>query len=551
MKPAEKLILALLAVFLFADYLLGMVLIDLIGIDAPQYASIAREMAENGQWLKVQHRLTDYYMDKPPLLFWLSAISIKLFGVTDFAYRLPSVLFNLLGAWAVYRFAKSLYASERVGRIAFWMWAACQAFFLLNHDVRTDTILAGAVVTAMWQLHEYLKRKKAFHFVLAFFFMGIAFMEKGPIGLMVPLLGFGTEWAVKGRWKEIFHLRWLAGLLIFVAVISPMLWSVYSQYGTEGLRFHFWTQSFGRITGESKWKDSSTPFFFVHTFLWSFAPWMLLTVAALAGRLAHLARTRLKVDKETEFITVGSIVLPFVALSMSHYKLPHYIFVFFPMAAMLTASYTEKLTEKAAHFRRAFAVQTVLGVCIWILAALLFVWAFPATNYLLFVPLLIPLAAFIFYVQNREVRWQRIVFPGVAAMIALNFVLNVWFYPQLVTYQPASTAWRYVKDKNIDPKSLYFVGTSNHVMEFYLETIIPFREPEALTQEASPFWVFANEEGKAGLEKAGLSPIDAVEIPDFQVVKVNLGFLNPKTRPSTLKKCYLLHYLPHESKVTP
>ena len=55
--------------------------IDVMDVDASQYASIAMEMLQGGSWLEVQHRHADY-LDKPPLLFWASALSYALFGIS-------------------------------------------------------------------------------------------------------------------------------------------------------------------------------------------------------------------------------------------------------------------------------------------------------------------------------------------------------------------------------------------------------------------------------------------------------------------------------------
>src|SRR5476651_1311037 len=92
-------------------YLLGMIMIPLMDIDASQYASISREMLENKSYLKVYDLGMDY-LDKPPMLFWLSAISMKIFGVHDWAYRIPSFLFALLAVYSTYRLALLIYRKE-------------------------------------------------------------------------------------------------------------------------------------------------------------------------------------------------------------------------------------------------------------------------------------------------------------------------------------------------------------------------------------------------------------------------------------------------------
>ena len=92
-------------------YLLGMFCIPLMDIDAAQYASISREMLERKSYLQL-YDLGKDYLDKPPMLFWLSAVSMKIFGVYDWAYRLPSFLFTLIAIYSTYRLAYIFYKKE-------------------------------------------------------------------------------------------------------------------------------------------------------------------------------------------------------------------------------------------------------------------------------------------------------------------------------------------------------------------------------------------------------------------------------------------------------
>src|ERR1017187_4759933 len=92
-------------------YLFNM-FIDVMDIDAAQYAAMSREMLESGNYLQVHASGLDY-LDKPPLLFWLASLSLKLFGVTNFAYKLPAVLFIILGVYSTYRFALEWYDKQR------------------------------------------------------------------------------------------------------------------------------------------------------------------------------------------------------------------------------------------------------------------------------------------------------------------------------------------------------------------------------------------------------------------------------------------------------
>src|SRR5207344_2558843 len=88
-------------------YIFGL-FVNVMDVDAAQYASISREMLQNHRYLEVLHRGNNY-LDKPPLLFWLAVLSFKIFGVSNFACKLPTFLFTLLGVYSTYRIANLLY----------------------------------------------------------------------------------------------------------------------------------------------------------------------------------------------------------------------------------------------------------------------------------------------------------------------------------------------------------------------------------------------------------------------------------------------------------
>jgi 4-amino-4-deoxy-L-arabinose transferase-like glycosyltransferase len=98
----------LLLTALLGVQLVGVFCIPLMDIDAAQYASISREMLERNSFLQI-YDLGKDYLDKPPMLFWLSALSMKIFGIYDWAYRLPSFIFLILALYATFKFAKLKY----------------------------------------------------------------------------------------------------------------------------------------------------------------------------------------------------------------------------------------------------------------------------------------------------------------------------------------------------------------------------------------------------------------------------------------------------------
>ena len=142
-------------------YLLAMWSIPVIDIDAAQYASMSREMLENNSFLKL-YDLGHDYLDKPPMLFWLSSLSMRFLGVYDWAYRIPSVLMLLLAIYATYRLALLFY-SQTIAQLSAIILASSQAVFLMVHDVRCDTMLLGWVTFSLWQLAAWYENNRWKH----------------------------------------------------------------------------------------------------------------------------------------------------------------------------------------------------------------------------------------------------------------------------------------------------------------------------------------------------------------------------------------------------
>src|SRR6478735_90663 len=272
-------------------YLLGMTMIPVMDIDASQYASISREMLENKSWLQVFDLGKDY-LDKPPMLFWLSAISMKIFGVHDWAYRLPSFCFAWLAVYATYRLALLFYKKE-IAQLSAIVLAASQALFLITHDVRCDTMLIGWVALSLWQMAAWYQTNKWKHFFVAFIAIAGGMMTKGPIALMVPAFAFVPHFILRREWKQLFRWEYILGVLIIAVMLVPMSIGLYQQFDLHpgklingdpiqsGLKFYYWTQSFGRYTGENHFNEMNHFTFLLENMMWSFLPWIIFFLLGL------------------------------------------------------------------------------------------------------------------------------------------------------------------------------------------------------------------------------------------------------------------------------
>jgi len=273
-------------------YIIGM-FAPLFENDSAQFAVMAMRMYQENDFINL-FKGSQEYLDKPHMHYWLAALSFKiLFGLHDWAYRIPGILASFLAAYSCYGLGKLLY-NTCIGKLAAIIFLTAQTIVLSNIDVRTDAVLTGFTIFAIWQLAAYIEKRTLISIILGAFGAGIAFATKGQIAILVigfPLL---CHLAYTRKWKAFIDWRVLVALVVFAITITPMLYAYYLQFdmhpdkiirGKGGIFFIFWEQSFERLSGEGIGKNSSDYFFFFHTFLWVFLPWSVIGVIAYARRI--------------------------------------------------------------------------------------------------------------------------------------------------------------------------------------------------------------------------------------------------------------------------
>ncbi len=532
-----------IAAALWAIIILGGMWVDVMEVDAAQYAAIGREMRDTGSWLEVYERGEDYNSlgnpDKPPLLFWLSAASYTLLGVHDFSYKLVSVLVGLLGAFSIYQLGRLIY-DTRTARLAAILYGSSLGFILMLNDVRTDTLLIGWVAFACWQLERYLRGKRWGAWFLAFTGIAMAMLAKGPLGLIAVAAPFGADALLRRDWKRIFRWEWILGIILILIWLTPMLIGLYRQWGWDhGVIYYFWTQSFGRITGENVWKDDTSPFFFTHTFLWTFLPWSLLLITALFRNIFEIRR-QVNNALSGEFIAPAGFVLLFLAMSSSHFKLPHYIYITFPFAALLTADFLADLQSGTRIFKWLSSIQLFVSLLVLTVSGMVVSWIFPGGfgwGFLTGFGLVAVLAAFF---QKFDGMF-RLLGPSLISLLVFGLVANFVFYPNLLRYQASSNAGKYIHRQQLNENdvALFAIGEESiHALDFYAEMTVPFvgNTDSLLLPGQNTRYVYTTAAGLSDLQQAGYQTSIVKRWPFFRVTHLNGHFLNPAKRAESLEE---------------
>lgn len=516
--------------------------IHVMEIDAAQYAALSMEMLQSGDFFQV-HLRGENYLDKPPLTFWLSATSFALFGLNDMAYRLPHFLMALLALFSTYSLAK-IYYSTSVAQWSVLVLGGCQAFFLMNHDCRTDTILTGAVAFTLWQMGAYISNGRWIHILGSGFGMGLALLTKGPMGLVIPILTYGPHLVLNVRFKTIFDPKWIVALFIAGIMLLPMCWGLYQQYGMYGLRFYFWIQSFGRITGESTWDNGTGPLFLWQNHLWSFAPFTFVFFFAMFFQAKTIFNHLFKKQPCPEMFSFFGFLLPFLAFSSSHYQLPHYIFVLYPMASIFTANYIVHEYPKAKNLILNGLHIVLVGI---FLALILFLvlYSLEGITYKSIGYVLFGIIILVFLYVKRPAT-SSLLWYTTALYAYINVGLNGIAYPSLLQYQFGSICGVWAREHQIPvEKFKCYRAEGGFGLDFYLNGI-----PEKIqdTEHKIPFerdfkgyTVFTDADGIGNIQRAGFQVDTILKGEEYHVSTLTPKFINPATRNETVEKKYLIH----------
>nr|WP_299796142.1 glycosyltransferase family 39 protein [uncultured Maribacter sp.] len=541
-----------LILLIFMVYVAGM-FVTLFENDSAQFSVMAMRMVQENDFFSL-FKGPEEYLDKPHMHYWLAALSYKIFGIHDWSYRIPGILATLLAAYSCYGLGSLLY-NKHVGKLAALVFMTAQTIVLGAIDVRTDAVLTGFSILAIWQLAKYIEKGSVSAIVIGAFAAGIAFSTKGQIALLVIGLPILCHLFYTGKWKAFLSWKVLLALLVFAVTIIPMLYAYYLQFDLHpekvirgkdhrsGIFFIFWEQSFERLSGEGIGKNSSDYFFFFHTFLWVFLPWTILSITAFYHKIKVFVNQKFKYVQGSEFLTVGGITLIFIIISFAQFKLPHYLNITIPLFSVITAAYIYNLytANKEKTLKYLMIGQYFVLSIVFIASALICFYVFKLRSVVAYVFLIGAAILIIYYALKREGIYMKLVTISVCASLLLNAVLNLHFYPNLLDYQGGSSMSKVIAEKDIPVDRIYKVG-KNHTwsLDFYNQFPVQITTPEVLKSKKD-IWVYVNDDEMAMLEEKGFDWDSQLSVDQFRITRLQGKFLNPNTRKKVTRKMHLLH----------
>lgn len=347
--------------------------LPLLDRDEPRFARASIEMMDRNEWL-VPYFNDAYRFDKPPLTYWWMRLHYSLFGTHEFAARLHSFFSALITALLLFQIARSFNYSKKRALLSAAIWLSTLQVFIHSRIAVADMLLIACLTLSFAALKELLYSERVYKkfsvwFYLLYLSMGLGFLAKGPIALIIPLLSslFCLYFSRKLPNFQTRSLQLLKesplGLTLFFALIGS--WGIPALLATNGAYFDVGINQHVIKRGFTAFNDRLTiPLvYYLIVILIFFSPW----VSALVPSLKRVYK-ELK-ERPEHTLTLAWIGVSFGLFSFYQTQLPHYILPAYPMLALIVGQYDFSLLKKKTLLsfwlhRVFFAILIVAAVCL-------------------------------------------------------------------------------------------------------------------------------------------------------------------------------------------
>jgi 4-amino-4-deoxy-L-arabinose transferase-like glycosyltransferase len=211
-----NILIAIGALILFVPFLGAVHLFDW---DEINFAECAREMVVSGDYFSVTINYQPFW-EKPPIFIWMQALSMNLFGINEFAARLPNAICGMFTLLVLFNIGRKLY-DERFGLI----WVLAYAGSFLPHFYFKSGIIDPwfnlFIFSGVYYFIVFSNNKRTRPLILSAIFIGLAILTKGPVAGLIFGLCFGVFWTLK-RFQSIITIKQILIYALAVAFVGGL-----------------------------------------------------------------------------------------------------------------------------------------------------------------------------------------------------------------------------------------------------------------------------------------------------------------------------------------
>jgi 4-amino-4-deoxy-L-arabinose transferase-like glycosyltransferase len=325
-------------------FFFGLGAFGLTGADEPRYAQIAREMLARHDWI-VPTLNGAPWLEKPALLYWKMMNSYSIFGVSDWAARVPAAFYATALVLGIFFFMRRFrFASELDAA----MIAASSAGMIgFGRGASTDMLVSAPFALAMMSWWTWHQTGRKLWLMIFYGLLGVGALAKGPVAPALAVLVVGAYALLRRDGKIFLRTISVPGFALFFAIVLP--WFVAIQIKVpQFFRVFFIEHNLERF-GTNLYQHSQPFWYYIPVFLLAALPWTFFALPALveAGRNVFRRESpepsAAPGDDGLPGFLFFWIVVPIIFFSLSRAKLPGYILPAIPAAALLTADYIHRL----------------------------------------------------------------------------------------------------------------------------------------------------------------------------------------------------------------
>lgn len=359
----DALLLTGFCAFLF---LYGLAQFGLIGADEPRYAQVAREMLERRDWITPVLNGRPW-LEKPPLYYWQAILAYSIFGVSDWAARLPSAIDSSLLVLAIYFFLRRFRRGVELDGAL--IAASCAGIIGFARAASTDMPLAAAFGAGMLAWWAWRESGKKIYLGAFYFFAALGVLAKGPVApflaavVIIAYAAFGRDWSATHK------TLWWPGIVLFCVIALP--WYVAVQIRNPQFFREFIVQHNLERFSENLYHHPEPFWYYLPVTALAMVPWIVFVAAAIVEPIRR-RRKGLPSPSDTdpneqanrfEIFAACWLLIPVIFFSISQSKLPGYILPAIPAGALLLTEYLRR------HLKEVDPVPKMLAILHALVAA--------------------------------------------------------------------------------------------------------------------------------------------------------------------------------------
>jgi 4-amino-4-deoxy-L-arabinose transferase-like glycosyltransferase len=441
------------------------------------FAEPPRELLETGNYLIPTYNYEPRFK-KPPFTSWIIAASYSIFGVSEFAERLPAAIAAVLLIFFIYKTGRD-FVNSRVGLAAALILATMLKFMIYSRQFAGEIFITLVTTISIVYFARAMldddQNKQLPNKLIAYTAIGFGVLIKGP-AVVIPLAVVGIFILLIRRWDLLKLFFSPTGYLIVLSLGMSWYLMMFYKFGWTFIKVNIIQEAVGRFTTDEL---GQRPFhYFFGVYFAETLPWSIFIVPAMVYWFKWLRRELWRLPKIDiracwPILTLIWFIFVFIFFSISVGKRANYIIILYPAAALMIGQYfCQQLFENDRLIRGLHKIMTLLLTVVCLVGAAIILLAYQQLEIrtvLIYLPILMMLLlssgiCWLWYKGNWAAQSRIIAIAGLGLIFSITLIL-----PKIEYYRPIPRFAEIIKQQaNVkDEIGTFFVDTPS--LMFYAE----------------------------------------------------------------------------------